>query len=428
MVRMLSTATARATAADTAMIIAGVLLPTFATGVVKRRPRLMRLAQRVQADRLAIRIMRRMRRRYGPGPLLLRLPRVSVALPLTAEDVELLLADTDVFTPASAGKRAALRHFQPHGSLISDQPDREPRRRFNESVLEIDHPLHSRHDHIVAVIDDETDHLVASCGDRLGWDAFSRTWWRIVRRIVLGDAARDDDELTDLLGRLRLDANWAFLRPRHHWLHRRFDAAVRQYVERAEPGGLVTTHRGSVDPAEHVPHWLFAFDAAGIVTFRTLALLATHPEQAAQAEADEPPRLPCLRACVMEAVRLWPTTPLLLRQSTQETGWGGEPLPPGTRFVIFTPYFHRDGDTVPHADRFAPGAPAEPGVVPFSDGPARCPGRNLVLLVASTMLARLLRAHTYRLKSPPELSPDCPLPATVDAFGLSFAVAERPFS
>ena len=422
---MLSTKTARASALDTALIVGGVLLPTLAVGVIKRRPRLTWLAQRLQVDRLAIAIMRRMRRRYGPGPLLLRLPRISVALLLTPEDVELLLADTEVFAPASTEKRAALYHFQPHGSLVADQPDRATRRLFNESALEIDHPLHSQHDRVAAIIDAEVEPLTS--GDRLGWDEFNAAWWRMVRRIVLGDAARDDHELTDLLDRLRLDANWAFLHPRSNRRLRAFDAALRRYTENPESGSLVAAHHGSVDPATQVPHWLFAFDAAGIVTFRTLAMLATHPEQAAQAEKDERPLLPFLRACVLESVRLWPTTPMLLRQSTEQTGWGGgDPLPPGTHFLIFTPFFHRDPDTVPYADRFDPGAPMEPGVVPFSDGPARCPGQDLVLLVVSTTLAALLREHTYRLTSPPEISPDCPLPATLDPFSLTFAVATLP--
>lgn len=39
-------------------------------------------------------------------------------------------------------------------------------------------------------------------------------WYRIVRRIAFGDNARDDHDLTDMLGRLRKDANWSFLKPK----------------------------------------------------------------------------------------------------------------------------------------------------------------------------------------------------------------------
>lgn len=48
---------------------------------------------------------------------------------------------------------------------------------------------------------------------RFGLNAFARAWWRIVRRVVFGDHARDD-EVTGLLDTLRPQANWAFLVPR----------------------------------------------------------------------------------------------------------------------------------------------------------------------------------------------------------------------
>jgi len=66
-------------------------------------------------------------------------------------------------------------------------------------------------------------------------------------------------------------------------------------------------------PLEQVPQWLFAFDAAGMASFRALALLVAHPDglDAARAEiaaagAARTP-LPALRAALLEAVRLWPT-------------------------------------------------------------------------------------------------------------------------
>jgi cytochrome P450 len=85
-----------------------------------------------------------------------------------------------------------------------------------------------------------------------------------------------------------------------------------------------------------VPHWLFAFDAAGIAAYRTLALLATHPgatDLARRELAGTDPALPYLRACVLEAVRLWPTTLVVLRDGTDATEWDGETLPPGTAYT-----------------------------------------------------------------------------------------------
>src|SRR5687767_8643343 len=41
---------------------------------------------------------------------------------------------------------------------------------------------------------------------------------RVIRRVVLGDGARDDTGLTADLDRLRNAANWAYLRPRNEGL------------------------------------------------------------------------------------------------------------------------------------------------------------------------------------------------------------------
>ena len=122
---------------------------------------------------------------------------------------------------------------------------------------------------------------------------------------------------------------------------------------------------------------------------------------------------------MLEAVRLWPTTPMILRETTEQTSWG----PAGTTVLIFAPFFHRDPD-LPYADRFEPDiwldgtAGRNPALVPFSAGPAVCPGRDLVQFCASTMLANLLRDHRFEQASGPVLSPDRPLPATLDNFHL----------
>ncbi|PXY35046.1 cytochrome P450 [Prauserella sp. PE36] len=426
--------TRQATIPDTARVAGGVVLPTLAGGVLKRRPRVMALAELLQLDRPAVGLLRRLHARHGPGPLLLRVPGRSIALVLDAEDVERVLANTpSPFHPASLEKRAALNHFQPHAVLATKSTEREPRRRYNEAVLETGHELHSLAGQTRTVVREETERLLANTTE-LDWATFNTAWWRIVRRIVFGDGARDEHAVTDELARLRLRANWAYLLPKSKRARQSLHQRIGDLLARAESGSLAAkiaelpTESG-IDPAGQVPHWLFAFDAAGMATLRTLALLATHPRQNTDAHADlDDPALSYLRGCVLDTVRLWPTTPVLLRESTTATSWHGTQLPPGTTFFVFTPYFHRDPEAIPFADEFEPQAwldgraEQHPALVPFSDGPGRCPGENLVLFVTSTMLAELLRRGDYRLLSPRTLSPQRPLPATLDNFGLRFAV------
>ncbi|MEU4804197.1 cytochrome P450 [Actinosynnema sp. NPDC023587] len=373
---------------DTARAFGAVLLPTLAKGVIVRRPGAMALAGRWQTDASAIAVLRSLRDRYGAGPLRLRVTGRSFALVLDPGDVGRLLAESpEPFALATREKRAALAHFQPHGVLASRGAARERRRRFTERVLRpegVD---------VEPVVRDEADLLarhVHSAGE-LTWDAFTQTWWRVVRRIVLGGGARGDVELTEELAALRRAGNWAYLRPRRDALRHRFDRRLRAHLDRAEPGSLAATAPAD-DLAGQVPHWLFAFDAAGIVTMRALAIGGTGA------------------AGVLESARLWPTTPILLRESTRPTRWRGGWLPAGTTFVVFTPYFHRRG---PHADEYAPGLwpTDDPAIVPFSGGPGVCPGRDLVLLTAGTMLDAL-REHL----AGPVLR--APLPATLDHFTL----------
>jgi hypothetical protein len=83
---------------------------------------------------------------------------------------------------------------------------------------------------------------------------------------------------------------------------------------------------------------------------------------------------------------------MILRQTTGATEWEGGQMPRGTGVLILAPLFCRGDERLPFADRFTPelwlsaGEAKRRGVVPFSIGPAACPGRNLVLLFASHFL------------------------------------------
>jgi hypothetical protein len=268
-----------------------------------------------------------------------------------------------------------------------------------------------------------------------------RSWWRLVRRIALGDRARSDGSVTDELLRLRKAGNWSFLSMPHYRKRAKFLEHLYSYVEDPQPGTLAaavaeTPASGAVDPVGQMPQWLFAFDAAGMALLRTLALFATHPDQLASALDDvgdpaQPPSLrPYLRGAVLESVRLWPTTPTILRDTTEDTQWRNGTIEKGAGLMIVVPAFHRDDELLPFAHKFVPDiwldgtAQQYPQLVPFSAGPAECPGRNLVLFVTSTLLAHLLSALTFELTSTPRPSPGQPLPMTLNQLTLDFAVKQ----
>src|SRR3954470_15723639 len=363
---MTPTPVSRASAADTAGALMDVLGPLVARGVIVRRPPVVGLFDRMDADRRAVRRMQRLRARYGEGPLLLAVPGRDIALVLDPAHVRRLLAESpEPFATANREKVAALSHFQPNGVLISHGAERAERRRFNEAVLDSSAPVHTLAESLLAKLHAEARAMVR--GPALSWHEFAPNWWRMVRRVVLGDGARDDEELTDLLARLRRDANWAFLKPKRRGIQQRFFARLDAQLRRAEAGSLAaliasTPATAASRPQEQVPQWLFAFDAAGMAAFRALALLDAHESEAQRArdeiaaagDLSRPHDLPFLRACVLESVRLWPTTPAILRETTVPTTWASGSLPARTVLLIHAPFFHRDDTRLEFADSFRP--------------------------------------------------------------------------
>jgi cytochrome P450 len=436
-----NTALPQATLTDTAAFLLDVFLPNLAKGPIIRRPRAVALAQRLGLDDRAIRRMTKLDRKYPQGPLLLRLPGRNQALILKPGDLHQVLHHSpEPFSPASSEKRAALAHFEPRNVLISPGPERTVRRALQEQALDTNSPVHRLAGSFLPVVRQEADLLLErmDAQKELTWEDFTAAWHWVVRRVVFGDTARDDHEITDLLARLRKDANWSFLKPQRRELRDRFLHRVQVRMQTAEPGSLASAmaamEPGSLTaPVDQIPQWLFAFDPAGMATFRTLALLATHDEQSAQAgrevrhDTSDRQHLPYLRACVLESLRLWPTTPMILRQTTQPVHWDTGSMPAGCGVLIFTPYFHRDTRHLPHAHSFQPQTWLTEGTgdtgwprVPFSEGPAACPGRHLVLMLTSAMIARLIEKRRFSLASAHPMVPGQKLPGTLNHFTLRF--------
>lgn len=157
--------------------------------------------------------------------------------------------------------------------------------------------LHPHHlaEPIVEVVDREARALLqrASTSGTVDAAALTRTWWRIVREITLGPSAVDDSRTTDRLRALRANGNWSYFVPDRSRRRERFTD-----IAEAGPDGV-------------------------------------HP-------------YPYLRAAVLESLRLWPTTPMILRDSTRDTEWdtrqGRFTVPGGTGFAILASGFHRDTD------------------------------------------------------------------------------------
>lgn len=219
------------------------------------------------------------------------------------------------------------------------------------------------------------------------------------------------------------------------------DAVVARMVRRREAGparddllGLMLEARraGTLDDRqlrdEAVTLLLAGHENTGNALTWMLELVARHPDVgarvAAEAEAISGARIPAAADAgrytesvqvAAEALRLYPTSWLLLRRARQEDVLGGYRVRPGT-IVIVSPWLvHRHPDHWPEPERFLPerfGADARDrrhpfAWIPFGAGPRRCVGAGLAELEMPLVLAAI--ASRFEL-APAEPTPAVPEP------------------
>ncbi|MBO3744630.1 cytochrome P450 [Streptosporangiaceae bacterium NEAU-GS5] len=409
---------------------------TLLRGPYAHGPRGASLAARLDATTHALRAAQEIRRRHGG---LIWMPRWTpgttgrTLLVLAPEDVEAVLSGpAELYSPDSPDKHG-MAVFQPDGLSLSRGRMRRDRRDFAEYVLDSHAPRHRLCDRITRIVRTEMTfpgqitHAEAGLAFR-----------RIARRILFGDPARDDEMTTDILRALRSDANWDVNWRAVRRLRGRRDAKLLELFTRRVSGYVRTATAGSLmsqfadapicaDPSGQVAQWLMAFESTTTAVLQCLALLSTHPHQRAEAVRNED----YLRACFMEAVRLWDPVPSITRATTGDADLRGAHLPEDTSLLIPVGLLQRDDERLDYADRFAPEiwlngtAERDWTISPFSRGEAGCPGRDLATLVAMTALSTLLRGHRYALAAP-EISASRPLPRTIDTFAIKLVALPGP--
>ena len=427
-------------------------LPSLFRGALIPQKFWTELATRLNTGQWAVATVEGLAARHHGRSLLLRGVLGDTLLILTTEDVRRVLdSPVEEFALDAREKRRALEPFAPDALNASPPSLRGERRPFNEAVLDFGHEPHRFAERFLAIVNEELTATLAAAGV-LDHERSLAAFRRINRRIVLGDAAADDTELSEEHSRLREDGNWLGLRVwnrrRDQRLRASMDERIRRYVDAAEPGTLVSLIPSApqgprTNPNGQVPFWLMALDAVRIVVANTLAMLAIHPAararalgEIAAADATHGPGTVAgladvrfVRACVQESIRLWPAAPTLVRRTTTDTEWSGSTVGAGTRVLIPAAVFHR-ASTHPFANRFAPeiwlDGPADSdwSFNLFSRGGAQCAGRNLALVLATASLAELLRQAEFDLLKP-KLSADRPLPYLINPLTTRFAVRAR---
>ncbi len=402
----------------------------------------------VHPDPAAVKRIGELREKYQSDYFYLKLLGKKSLLVLDLEGIRQVLDQSpDVFAEPGI-KKKGMSYFQPNALTISRGKDWQERRSFNEAVLASGQEVHPHGDQFLKIIFRETTRLHQEARQQLVWADFATLFQRITVKILFGSDL-EETTLLEQLKDLMQTSNRGFALKKSSAFDD-FYRELRTQLKAARPSSLAelcqqvpATENTRVE--NQVPHWMFAMadtlainsaraDTLAINSARTLALIVSHPE-AKQAVAAEMKRvdlpspgginqLKYLEGCVQEAMRLWPTTPLLVRETLQPTLLGGETIPPGTQVLILNSFNHRDRKKHSFADRFAPEIWQETrsdyNFNHLSNGKQGCAGKDLALFIAKAVLAGMLKDNQYQLVGP-ELAPEKPLPYRYNHFQLEFA-------
>jgi cytochrome P450 len=334
-----------------------------------------------------------------------------------------------------------MSHFQPDALTLSRGADWRNRRPFNEAVLAAPERVHPDARRFVGVVADEIERM--PIGHTLEWRDWERLFDLITLRVIFGDRARGEQQLTARLERLMGQANRLVGLSRSDDYYELYGALERQLRD-PEPGSLLARfaeapHDDRTRVVQQIPHWMFAMrDTLAANTYRALAAIVADPtverrarEELIGADLSDPRAvdgLGYLGGCLHEAMRLWPTTPLLARETVHDVTLAGERVPEGTQILILNVFNHRDRDHVEHADRLAPerwrSERSDYRFNHLSNGSQDCPGGPLVLLLGKAVIAQMVSRWSLTLEEPTIVAGE-PLPAMLDFFSARFSVRAR---
>lgn len=428
-----------ASAVEGIRFTAQIGIPNIVQGLFNKRELPTKVAAKVGADHFGYELVEGMVKSYGPGPFYVRVAKDEALLVHHPDDLKFVLGGSpDPFASDPEPKLKGMSAFQPDALTISRGDLWAQRRSFADAVLEPGTPVHRLASSFLGVAADTARELT---GHAVDYHAIDSAFQRMTRRVVFGDCAADDTRLMDVLGELMSQGNKMPGEPGPEYPE--LITIIEGHLAKAEPGSLAAEIAATPAPpggaAGQVIHWLFAMgDTLAANTLRALAALATHnAEQSevrteiAAADITTPQGVASLKylaGCLLEAMRLWPTTGMFARVSTREVEFpSGAVLPEGRQVLIYNVFNHRNRSLIPYADRFSPGEWASGSAGEdwsfnfFSHGPQGCPGAGLSVFLGQAVMANMLSAGALSV-SGVRLDPGKPLPHSLDLFGFEVQI------
>ena len=421
------------------ILLTGVV-PALVRGLFSPRRSAMKLLGRVDADRRAVSLIGSIRRRHeGQG---VRLLGGKIVVLWGAQAIkEVLERSAELYASDSGAKAKGMSHFQPEALTLSRGEEWRDRREFAESVLATPERVHPDAGHFLTVVAEEVESL--HIRNELTWAHWEELFDHITLRVIFGDGAREDQNMIKLLEQLMGEAN-RLVGLSHGEPYYEFYGDIERHLRDPDPESLIARfadapHSDRTRITHQIPHWMFAMrDTLAMNVYRALAVIAAEPsierrvlEELEGADLSDPQAIDGMRyleGCLQEAMRLWPTTPLLARETTRETTLAGEKLEAGTQVMLLNVVNHRDPDHVEDADRMVPERWATEGrdfrFNHLSNGSQDCPGGPIVLLLGKAVIANVLDAYQLQLDHP-HLDAGEPLPHMLDFFETRFTVGPR---
>lgn len=382
---------AEASLGESLKVVATGLLPAIARGLFSPRPGAMKWLTRLNTDERAIKVLDGIRSKHGGDGVKILGGKMTV---LWGEDAirEVLDNSATEYASDAGAKKKGMGQFQPDALTLSRGEEWHDRRAFNEHVLDTD----AQKARILDVIEDEVSRM--RIGPELLWKDWERLFDHITLRVIFGNSARNDQDLTDLLEKMMKQANRIVGKPGDDYYE--FYGRIDKYLANPDPYSLIARiadapQSAKTRIAQQVPHWMFAMrDTLGANAYRALAL-------AVDGGYDDH------AGVLREAMRLWPTTPLLAREKVDD----------GSQVMILNVFNHRD----PREPDFNEVKPDREGSYRFnhlSNGTQDCPGGGLVMLIGTAVLDRVLGEYNLRYTGP-ALDPP---PVMLDFFQIRFEV------
>ncbi len=412
-------------------------VPYVSRGVFTENPYWVSFWSQRQRDPLAVKFIGDLRARHRSDFIYIRLLAKKSLLVLDHDAIKHILDASPRIYADPEPKRKGMSRFQPNALTISRGEEWRRRRAFNDSVLGDKDGSHPWLERFLQIIRDEVgDGVGADRRDSWTWKDFDDLFTGIAAQVIFGRGESDAAPFRALKKMMRESNRMVFLGRKSKYFDE-FYAHIARCLAAPREKSLVSLCAQQPSSADtrvenQITHWMFAMkDTLAINVVRALALIVSHAaaEQRVREEIDRTDLtsaagvadMKYLQACLQEAMRLWPTTLMLMRETLVDDSIGNTRIPAKTQVMIHNGFNHRNPRDQDFADRLVPELWLDDAVHyhinHLSNGPQVCAGKSLALDIGKGVLAMLLKNNRFVLEQP-DLDPQRPLPHAYDHYRI----------